>query len=691
MAVAGASAQLESQRQLAIADEHERAAVEARSTAARYGIAAVTEKSVARRLSPLGAVGYHLLHDRGWPGSRRAQVDLVIVGPAGLFIVDTKAWKDVEIAAGHIFRGQEDVTEQLETLADLADSTEAVMAEIGLAAGEIHAVVVLAGRKGIKTFVGTVAVVGELDVAAYIAARGQRLTPNQVNAVLGVALTYFPVLGAPAPIEISIPEPVLPNEKVPVELTAHELATDDEVAEAILAGILAAPIEDWMSFLHPDQAKLVRRSFAGPSRIRGTAGTGKTVVGLHRAAYLARSRPGRVLVTTYVKSLPAVLSSLMLRMAPDVSDRVDFVSAHAFAVRLLRERGIRFALDIRKADVAFATVWREVGLPGPLGRIDPNQGYWRDEIDYVIKGRGITSFEPYADLARTGRRQQLRIEQRRAMWELYVSYQDRLRAAGINDFSDAITLAEASLRVKPLNTYSAVIVDEAQDLSCSMIRMLHQLVGNKTDGLTLIGDGRQTIYPGGFTLAEAGISLAGRGVVMSTNYRNTAEILEFASTMVAELDVTDLEGIADAAPVVTRTGMAPVVTSFSSRRAHDASLVARIGEVTREVGTELADVAVLALDRYAIVPVLLALSSAGIPTVDLDTYDGTPVAAVKVGTIKRAKGLEFKQVLLAGVRAALLDGQTPTEAASLERHELLRRELYVGMTRARDGLWVGVV
>jgi superfamily I DNA/RNA helicase len=630
-----------------------------------------------------------LLPDRGWPGSRRAQVDLIVIGPAGLFIVDTKAWADVTIAGGHIFRGQDDVTEELENLADLAYSTEQVMAEIGLAPGEIHAVVVLAGRKGIKETVGTVDVVGELDVAAHIARRGQRLTTSQVNSVLGVALGHFPVVGEAAPVNITLTEPVIPADAESID--EADLATLEEVSEALLAGILAAPIEDWMSFLHPDQAKLVRRNFGGPSRIRGSAGTGKTVVGLHRAAYLARSGPGRVLVSTYVKSLPAVLSNLLERMAPEVADRVDFVHAHGFASRVLSDRGIRCSIDPKKTDAIFDTVWRELGANGLLGGLDHNKRYWREEIDSVIKGRGITSFEPYANLARTGRRRQLGIQQRRAVWELYVAYDSRMKAAGLHDFSDMISLAEASLRDEPLEGYTSVIVDEAQDLSCMAIRMLHRLVGNAPDGLTLIGDGRQTIYPGGYSLAEIGISLAGRGVVMNTNYRNTAEILGFATTMVAGDDGDDLEGLTDAAPTVTRTGAKPVVTHFPARAAHDKSLTARIHNVTSEVGTDLGDVAVLALDHYALAPVMLALSVAGIPFVPLDEYTGAQVNAVKVGTIKRAKGLEFKQVLIASVHRSLLDWEPPVEAGALERYEFARRELYVGMTRARDGLWVGVL
>lgn len=671
-----------------MADGFDRTAQEARDTAARYEIAAVTEKAVARRLSALSAAGFTLLPDRGWPGSRTAQVDLVIVGPTGVFIVDTKAWKDVQIAAGHIYRGQEDVTEDLMNIAELAYHTEQVFAEVGLAPGEVHAVAVLAGRKGLKASIGPVDVVGEHDILQHITRGGQRLTSTQVNAVLAAALSHFPVLGAAQPIDLTIADPVLAY-----EVDQFDIASFDEVNSAITASMMAAPIETWMSFLHPDQARLVRRTFGGPSRVRGSAGTGKTVVALHRAAYLARATSGRVLVTTHSKSLPAVLSNLLRRMSPEVAGQVDFVGAHAFALRLLRERGIRCSIDPKGADAAFGAAWRDVGLSGPLALLDQSTRYWQDEIDYVIKGRGIRTFEPYADLARTGRRRQLRLEHRRAMWDLYVAYEQRLRAAGIHDFNDVISLAEASLRAQPLTTYRAVIVDEAQDLSCSTVRMLHSLVGNAPDGLTLIGDGRQTVYPGGYQLGEAGISLAGRGVVMTTNYRNTEQILSLASSMIAGVELTDIEGPdqADATALATRTGPAPVMAAYPTRQQHDAELISRIGALTQEPGSSLADLAVLTLDRFSLAPVTLALSAAGIPTVDLDTYDGTPSTAVKVGTIKRAKGLEFKQVLIAGVKESLLSGSLPADPAALERHELQRRELYVGMTRARDGLWVGVV
>src|SRR5205823_2859410 len=130
----------------------------------------------------------------------------VLVGPGGLFIVDTKAWADVEIAAGRIFRGQADVTDDLEGLADVGYGTEEVMADLGLAPGEVHVVVVLAGRRMPPTEVGGVIVVGERQAATHINSHGRRLTDMQVNTVLSAALNHFPVLNsAPAAIDTSIP------------------------------------------------------------------------------------------------------------------------------------------------------------------------------------------------------------------------------------------------------------------------------------------------------------------------------------------------------------------------------------------------------------------------------------------------------------------------------------------------------
>jgi superfamily I DNA/RNA helicase len=229
-----------------------------------------------------------------------------------------------------------------------------------------------------------------------------------------------------------------------------------------------------------------------------------------------------------------------------------------------------------------------------------------------------------------------------------------------------------------------------------MTRLLHRLVGDEPDAFNLIGDGQQSIYPGGYTLGELGISIAGRGVVMTRNYRNTREIATFAASLVGDSGFVDIEsglrGRMDAAEVL-REGAAPAIARFASVAAHDTALVARVRELLATPGVHPGDVAVLAMRTRDVSSVVKLLGAAGVPVADLAKYDGRVAAAVKVGTIKRAKGLEFKHVLVAHTPARLVGSAALPENGqdAGERVEMERRELYVAMTRARDGLWVGVV
>jgi hypothetical protein len=685
---AGHSANNEATRHKLIAEQHAFLASKSFEMHRNYLAAAATEERLGEMLKPLEDQGFFVLTDRSWPGSTRAQVDFVLVGPSGVFVVDAKSWSNLTVQSDRVFQGQDDVTDRFENLATLAPGVEAALAEVGLPAGEVRTVAVFMNKRDIHGRVGGIDLIGEDAAPDYFLRRGGRLDPAQIAVALAAVESHFPPHAVKdSPIELTVPAPVIPV------TTEDALITMQSIEDALLAGILAKPIEEWMAFLHPDQARLARRSFNGPSRIRGAAGTGKTVVGLHRAAFIARTRPGKVLVTTYVKTLPAVLNSLIGRMAPEVADRVEFSGIHSFALKVLRDRGVAVTLDAGKADLAFDSAWRAIGLNGELAQLDKDTNYWKDEVVVVIKGRGLTDFEQYAGLARVGRRRGLTNSQRITVWNLYCAYTAELRRRAIHDFADVILLAEQSLKDRPLDGYSAVVVDEAQDLTCAMIRMLHGLVEDRPDGLNLIGDGQQTIYPGGFTLTEANVSIAGRGVILTKNYRNTSEIVEFAASLVAGDEFLDIEGassIGDKHGEVVRHGAAPSINRFASRALHDASVVQHVRGLL-ESGSQPGDIGVLATTNWAAKDMSKALAEAQIRSIDLHDYNGTSSDSVKVGTIKRAKGLEFKQVLVVRTAPHLLDeGSGNVDTSVFEKRVLDRRELYVAMTRARDGLWVGV-
>lgn len=687
---AGASAQQQALRLSSLAQSHEREARRAADEAARYAAAAVAEKSLAKNLGVLASHGFHLLADRQWPGSRNAQLDFVVVGPSGVWIIDSKHWNDFSVAGGSMFRGQDDVTEEVLRLADVANDAEASFAEIGLAPGEVHVLLAMHEHRGRLGEVGPVRVVGANGIHQHLAKGANRFTTAQVEQLLDIAMKHFPAYSGPQRDELVavVPEPVFEE-----NLDDIALLTEEEVREALTEAELAEPIESWMVFLHPEQAKLVRRSFNGPARIRGAAGTGKTVVGLHRAAYLARMHPqGLVLFTTFVKTLPAVMSNLLARMAPEAAERVEFTSVHALASRIARERGVRLNVQNRRAGELLRRTWGRLD-PAHRKRLAERIGsdrldYWQEEVEAVIKGRGLTTFDQYADCTRPGRLVRLNNDDRRAVWALFTDYEAALRDAGIHDFQDQVLRAEEALQKAPHTGYSAVIIDEAQDLSLAMVRMLHRLVGDRPDAFTLIGDGRQNVYPGGYVLSEAGISLAGRGVVLDRNYRNTVEVQEFAAALIADSEFVDIEELgatgfpsaSAGADGPVRHGAPPVVATFSSTSEHNAALVSAV----QQQECAIADIAILCNTTREADTAERLLSSAGIPTIPLLDYAGKPVDAVKVGTIKRAKGLEFKSVLLPW---------TPTGQSSTDEERSARdlRERYVAATRARDALWVGVV
>lgn len=695
---AGGSAGHEHERALALAQAHDREAQHARARAGRMKVASETELRTAQRLAPLAAMGWVQLGDRRWPGTRNANVDLLLLGAGGVFVVDTKCWAQVSVAHGRIWRDQADVTDELSGLLHVTGLAEAELADVGLAPTEVVPVVVLAGHRGVRESVGRVVVVGEHDVLAYVLQRGPRLSDAAVDAVATRLMALFPPMSAPdvpRGLVTVVPEPVLSAPRAPTQEDLVLLGADD-VRAAVLEAALASPVEEWMTFLHPDQARLVRRSWNGPARVRGAAGTGKTVVGLHRTAYLTATRPGRVLYTSFVRTLPAVLRTLYTRMSPDTVDRVDFVNVHRFAIDLINSRGLRSKVNLTSVNRAYAYAWSETGKTGLLKKVPQPWTYWQEEVDYVIKGRGLTRFEDYACLDRVGRRYPLTVDQRLAVWELYRTYQRQLQEMDVHDLTDVLHIADLQLQVAPLEVpYTAVVVDEVQDLSCVAVRLLHRLVGDAPDGLLLIGDGQQSVYPGGFNLAEAGVSVSGRASVLRLNYRNTAQILAAANAVVGQDRFSDLDGLEEGGNrdvECARQGPSPMRVDAVDVSSHDQALLDWVERTTQLVGVGLGDVAVLAGRHKTLKHYQSVLTRAGVPYTDLEKYDGTPAAVVKLGTFKRAKGLEFKHVAL----PQLVDGPATrwsdeADDAYRERVELERRELFVGITRARDGLWLGFV
>jgi len=655
-----------------------------------FAIACVSERELAGILRPLAQHGWVVLEDRLWPGSKHANVDFVLIGPGGVVVLDAKSWAEVEIRDGSIFRGDSDEREEVEKLISLTDRISEGVTATGLTPSAVTAAMVFTGRS-VRTQLGPLAVLGDRDVVAWIARLRHRLDPEQVATVAAAVeqcCGEIPEQSSRRLIRRSTERPK--PRPAPV---LESLIDADELAQAMIDSATAGPIEDWMTFLHPEQNKLVRTHWNGPARVRGPAGTGKTVVGLHRAVHLAQRASEPVVFVSFVKTLPIVLAALAKRISETASENIEFVGVHKLAHQCLDRVGETIVLDPRRVGHAFDRAWRQSGAAETLSRLDERRAYWQEEVDYVIKGRGLTDFEAYRDLVRIGRKTPMRAPEREAMWDLYVIYEAELASSGVADFNDLLIRAERAVATYPdLFRYSTVIIDEVQDLNLAAVQFLRTLAGDGPNALLIIGDGQQSVYPGGFTLTEAGISVTGRAAVLRHNYRNTIEILAEAGRIIANDTFEDLDGLpisADDAGTASRHGHLAQKTYAESAADLDIALVSML-ERSFASGINWGDLAVLVERRKDLKHYRRVLEDHDVPAFELTEYDGVTTDHVKIGTIKRAKGLEFKYVLLPGLSEqppAPLPGET--HDSYIERCARWRRELYVAMTRARDGLWLG--
>ena len=271
------------------------------------------EQAVMRVLVGMDAT-WHVLADRRWPGTRRANIDVILAGPGGVFVIDVKTWRaEVRVERGRLWRGDADAQDDVTKLLDQTAAVEEVLAGAGLAPAEVVPLLVLAGRRNVRAHLDRVVLLGEKDLVRELVRWGVRLPPDLIDRLIATLDQECPPMpDGDAPMadgdarDPHRPAPGLSRRSrsqsrrsaapdrqpgSPVAGPEDALVSREELWQALLEAAGREPIESWMTWLHPLQARQVNREFSGPSRIRGGAGTGKTVLALHRASYLA-SRAG---------------------------------------------------------------------------------------------------------------------------------------------------------------------------------------------------------------------------------------------------------------------------------------------------------------------------------------------------------------------------------------------------------------
>jgi superfamily I DNA/RNA helicase len=476
----------------------------------------------------------------------------------------------------------------------------------------------------------------------------------------------------------------------------------DEHLRRMLDGDFAA----WRTFLHPEQRELVERDRKGAYRVTGGAGTGKTVVAMHRAVVLAERNPqARVLVTTFTKNLAAQLMADLARLAgPGVLDRIQVRGVNQLAREVVARKegaGAQILSD-RDQQRLWQDAVNEVRDLPPADRELMTPYFLMGEYQHVILGMDVADRDRYLVEPRQGRGVRLNRLQRARVWRVVEEF-NRLLAQQ-NRTTHAIIVAKAAALAKsnelPMsNTYDHVVIDEAQDLSPAHWRLLRGVVPTGPNDLFICEDAHQRIYGERVVLSRYGIETRGRSRRLTLNYRTTRQILHYATRVLSGNDFVDLAGEDESTSRYRSllAGREPIEQGARSWAEEKAFVVRTIqGWLAEDPSPAPASLAVLASQQNTRDELARALQDTGIPAVIVSTDAHSDAAGVQVATMHRAKGTEFARVIVAAVDADKIPSKYRMNNADPdERSEIELRDrclLYVACTRARDQLvmtWTG--
>lgn len=494
------------------------------------------------------------------------------------------------------------------------------------------------------------------------------------------------------------------------------LEDDDELRAVIEEGDFAA----WKIFLHPEQRKYVEGLYNGSFRLSGGAGTGKTVVLLHRARFLARRDPAaRIVLTTYTRTLADAMKRDLLSLDPHLTLATSlgepgiFVTGVDSAASAVLSGATPAALDAAVEDVLGvggnraskrttneAKAWRDAvdsagaGLPAEL----KSPSFLIAEYDAVVLPHRITTRDEYLKVRRPGRGVALGRAQRAMVWEVITAYRTSAAVAGLVDFGEgcgiSAALLDQAVGAGQDRLADHVLVDEGQDLTAARWQFLRALVAEGPNDLFIAEDAQQRIYGQRITLGRYGIKIVGRARRLSLNYRTTHQVLRFAMGVLEGEEFVDLEDEGTDASTYrsARSGPQPIrkgLSSLTDELDEAAKIIS--AWVDPAFGISPDAIGILVRDQRTSDRVTKGLEDRGIKVRQI-TKGAAIAKDPQVMTMHRAKGMEFSRVLIFGADAGMLPASyLLKDVAEGDRGDVLQRErslLYVAATRARDELVV---
>lgn len=508
---------------------------------------------------------------------------------------------------------------------------------------------------------------------------------------------HLPAEAAEALIEIAVggtprPPVVAPAEVDPFDHPDAQRRFRAMVDTEELERALDAPWEKWTVFLHPDQQELVEKDFNGPARVSGSAGTGKTIVALHRAAHLARKNTeARILLTTFSDTLANALKEKLKHLigsTPRLAERLEIHSMDSIAVRLHKFNATNKQLLNR--DNLFQLVSKySQGIEG----LRYSAAFIFEEWLQVVDAWQINTWNEYKNVQRLGRKTRLAETQRQVLWGIFEKVNAELIETNSVSLSGIYLDLTHSLAEKQNSPFDFVVVDEAQDISIPQLRFLAALGGEKPNALFFAGDLGQRIFQQAFSWKSLGVDIRGRSKTLRVNYRTSHQI-RMQSDQLLGPSIADVDGYEDdrTSTVSVFNGPEPTIRNFDSQEEEVEFVSDWLSRLTED-GYEAHEIGLIVRSGKEVSRAVSAMNSAGITYKQLDSYIQLAHGYASICTMHLAKGLEFRAVVVMGCDDEIIPSQERIESvadnADLEEvYDTERHLLYVACTRARDRLLV---
>lgn len=507
------------------------------------------------------------------------------------------------------------------------------------------------------------------------------LPQEAAEALLELAIGNKPKQPLPIPIETD------PFNHPDAQRRFRIMNTGAELERA-----LAYPWEKWTVFLHPGQRSIVEHSYSGPARISGSAGTGKTIVALHRAVFLARQNPtAKLLLTTFSPALANALQIKLRRLAsnePDIINRIQVGAIQDIAQTLYTQRfGTPDLADPEQIRSQLITLAKNT----PDLRF--TESFLWSEWTYVVDAWQLQTWDAYRDVPRLGRKTRLGGKQRELFWHVFQQLLSELDQRQQLTWPHLFRRVTEHLNQTQESPFAYAIVDEAQDMGIAELRFLAALGNQHPDSLFFTGDLGQRIFQQPFSWKSLGVDIRGRSQTLTINYRTSHQIREAADRLLP-LEITDVDGNKEQrkGTVSVFDGPVPQIERYD---AADTEIAAVGNWITDRLnaGLQPEEIGVFVRDRPQMERALAAIHQAhGLP-VELDERIAFAEGHIAVSTMHLAKGLEFRAVVVMACDDEILPLQTRIETiadeADLEDvYNTERHLLYVACTRARDHLLI---